>query len=68
MITATKGESRQIALFNCFADPILEPVIQLDQIYKKVKTVNCAVELIGKKLRLKQPISAFGFVAIEVEK
>ena len=68
MITATKGGSRQIALFNCFADPILEPVIQLDQEYKKVKTLNCTAELNGKELRLKQPIPAFGFVAIEVEK
>ena len=68
VITGTKGESRQIALFNCFADPILEPVIQLDQEYKKVKTLNCAAELNGKELRLKQPIPAFGLVAIEVEK
>ena len=68
VVTSTKGKNRQIGLFNCFADPILEPVIKFDKGYKKVKTVKCTAEIKGEELRLKQPIPAFGFVAIELEK
>ena len=67
VITATKGKSRQIGLFNCFADPILNPVITLDRIYEKAKTVNCTAVLNGKELRLKEQIPAFGFAAVKLE-
>lgn len=67
VITATKGKTRRIGLFNCFSDPILEPIVKLNRTYEKVNTVNCTAEIKGKELRLKQPIPAFGFAVVELE-
>ena len=57
-----------VILANCFADIVLEPVIELDKCYSEAEFVNCEGKLEGNILKLSEPINAFTFVAIKLKK
>ncbi len=58
-------EALSLALFNCFADPALEPVIQLGEPYQTARFLNCKGTLKGDQILL-EDIPPYGFCAIEV--
>ena len=60
-------DALSVALFNCFADSILCPELQLDGVYDKISFVNTDGTLDGSKVRLRE-LPAFGFAAFRVEK
>ncbi len=66
VLCARKNTKLEIALFNCFADAILNPVITVDKKYAKVKGVNCEAKIEENKVLLKDTIPAFSFVALEL--
>lgn len=62
-----QGDALSVALFNCFADSILSPVLRLDDTYTNIRFVNTDGVLDGNTVRLRE-IPAFGFAAFCVEK
>ena len=67
MICKKKKDTLSIVLFNCFADSILSPEIQLDEAYEEIEFVNTAGTLDGSTVRL-QALGAFSFAAFCVKK
>lgn len=57
-----------VALFNCFADPVLQPVVQLDGQYSRIECLNCEAELQGDRVVLKSRLHAFSMCAFKVFK
>lgn len=62
-----RGDCMTVGLWNFFADPVLEPKIQLDGVYQKIRFLNCEGTLDGDTVTLSE-IAPYGFVAFEVEK
>ncbi|MBQ8407513.1 MAG: hypothetical protein IJY39_01475 [Clostridia bacterium] len=59
-----KGENyTSVALFNCFQDCVLDPVIVLDKEYAKVEFSGCSGRIEGNKVFLDTDIPAFDFVS-----
>lgn len=54
-----------VGLFNCYADDVLDPVIELDRKYSKARFEGCQGRLEGNRLFLSD-ISAFKFAAVEL--
>ena len=66
-IMAKRGEaSLAVALFNCYQDKVLNPIIKLEREYKHVRFINTAGELLGDTVKLSSPLPAFDFAAFEV--
>jgi hypothetical protein len=57
-----------VALFNCFADPALNPVVQLDEQYSRIECLNCEAALQGNSVVLKGRLRAFEFCGFRVYK
>jgi hypothetical protein len=68
ILTKKKENSLAIGLWNNFADAILKPVVDLGESYKKARFVNCKGQLIGNKVILDNPLGAYAFCFIELEK
>lgn len=68
LLTAKGQESLSVALFNCFADEILEPVIELDGVYASVEFVNCSGHLEGERVHLDAPLPAYSYAFFRVVK
>ncbi len=61
-----KGEDyTAVALFDCYADNLLDPVITLDREYAHLECIDCTGHIEGKKVVLEQPIPAYGFAAFK---
>lgn len=61
-LLAAKGEGAlSVALFNCFADEILEPVIELDGNYTSAEFVNCTGRVEGDRVILDAPLPAYSY-------
>ena len=61
-----RSEGRlSVGLFNCYADDVLDPVIELDRVYSKARFVGCEGRLEGDKLFLSD-LPAYKFAAIEL--
>lgn len=58
-------QSMAVGLWNFFADPAIDPIIELDREYCDVRFLNTEGRLDGNKVRLKD-IPPFGFAAFEV--
>lgn len=56
-----------VGLWNFFADTVIEPVIELDEIYNSIKFINCNGKLCDNKVYLND-INPFAFAAFEVIK
>lgn len=66
-IMCKKNEkSMAVGLWDFFADIAIEPAVELDREYSKIKFLNCNGEIRGSKVYLND-IPAFGFAAFEVE-
>ena len=57
-----------IALFNAFADPITQPVINLGQSYKEIECVNCSAVLDGNKVTLTSQLHGFSMAMLRLTK
>ena len=67
-IMAKKDETAMsVGLWNCFADPVFDAAIELDEEYKEVEFINCNGKLDGDKVYLSD-IAAYGFAGFEVKK
>ena len=55
-----------IGLWNFFADPAIDPVLQLDHPYRSVEAVNCTAALEGDRITLSE-LPPYGFAFIEVK-
>ncbi|MBQ8342139.1 MAG: hypothetical protein IJX39_06230 [Clostridia bacterium] len=68
MICAENAENntRSVALFNCFEDEVLSPVVTLDRDFSHIRFVNCTGELRGNTVLLSD-IPPFGTAAFEVK-
>ena len=66
-ICKKQKDTLSVALFNCFADSVLTPEIQLDEAYDEIEFVNTSGILEGSTVRL-QELGAFSFAAFSVKK
>ncbi len=55
-----------VGLWNFFADPAFEPILQLDRAYQTVNAVNCTATLEGDTVTLSD-IPPYGFAFFEVQ-
>lgn len=63
--TKEKDGVLAIGLWNFFADPAMEPVVELAKEYSSARFVNCQGKLKGDKIIL-EDISPYGFAFIEL--
>lgn len=63
-----KGNEMAVGLWNIFADPILKPVIELDDTYDTLDTYNCTGKLEENKVILDAPIPPYGIAFFTVKK
>lgn len=68
MLCTKDGNSLSVGLFNCFADPVLQPVLTLSETYQKITCVGCEAKLEGDRVTLISPLYGFRFAAFRVEK
>lgn len=67
-IMAKKDETAMsVGLWNCFADPAFDAVIELDEEYKEVEFINCDGKIAGDKVYISK-IDSFSFAGFEVKK
>ncbi|MBE6705441.1 MAG: hypothetical protein E7583_09275 [Ruminococcaceae bacterium] len=70
LYTLVKKNDNEMAvgLWNIFADPILKPVIELDDTYDTLDTYNCTGKIEGNKVILDAPIPPYGLAFFTVKK
>ncbi len=59
-------DAMSVAVLNCFADPVLHPVITLDQPYSRIECVGCEAQLNGNQVTLTSKLHAFSSAAFRV--
>ena len=59
-------DSLAVALFNCFADPVLHPVIRLDDKYSCIECLNCEAEMLDDCVILKSQLHGYSTCAFKV--
>lgn len=57
-----------IGIFNCFADPLTNPVITLSEEYSSIEALNCEAELSGNSAILTSDLPAFSFAVLKLYK
>ena len=62
------GDSLSVALFNCFADPVLSPTLTLGDHYARIECVGCEATLEGNRVTLTSRLHGFEFAAFRVWK
>ena len=68
MIAKEKGNKLSVGLWNFFADPVFEPLVELGEDYSSIRCINGSEGVVvGRTVRLSQ-IPAFGFAAFELTK
>lgn len=63
--TAKKGNAMSVLLLNLHMDSIDLPILELDQTYTSIKTVNCAAAVEGDKVTLSE-LHPYSMAAFEV--
>ena len=66
LMCAKEQNAMSVALFNCFADPMLQPEIVLDRAYSRIECVNCTAELMGNRVTLTDIVHGFTAAAFRV--
>ena len=61
-------DTTSVALFNCFADPVLQPEIRLDGTYSRIECVNCTAELNGNCVTLTDTLYGYQSCVFKVYK
>lgn len=62
------GDSLSLLLLNCFADPVLSPVLTLDEEYARAQGLGTDVTLDGRTLTLTSPLHGFSAAAVRLYK
>ena len=60
--------SMSVAMFNCFADPLVDATVVLDGEYKTIECVGCEAELLDNKVILKEPLYGFTSAVFRVRR
>lgn len=60
--------SLSLGVFNCFADPLMNPVITLSEKYSSIEALNCEAEVSGNISTLTSDIPAFSFAVLKLYK
>ena len=68
LLTAREEDTLSVALFNCFADEILEPCIELESAYAHAEFLGCTGRVQGERVYLDTPLSAYSYAFIRVRK
>lgn len=66
LMCAKEKDALSVAMFNCFADSVIQPVVALDGEYDKIECLNCAARLEGNKVILTETLHAFEGAAFRV--
>lgn len=61
-------EGLSLALFNCFADPLLAPTITLGEEYSSLESFGCKATLERKSIRIESPIYGFSSAFFKLKK
>ena len=61
-------DSVSVAMFNCFADPIIDATVVIDGEYKTIECVGCEAELLDNKVILKEPLYGFTSAVFRVRR
>lgn len=67
LLAKRKGDAMAVGVWNLFADEMIEPVVELDEVYADVSFVNCKGRLEGRRVTLSD-VAPFSFVGFEVRK
>lgn len=59
--------SRSVAVFNCFADSLVDAAVELDREFERVEFVNCRGRMDGRRVILDE-VPAYGFAAFTVDR
>ncbi|MBQ8341950.1 MAG: hypothetical protein IJY22_06230 [Clostridia bacterium] len=68
MMCRKTENSLSVALFNCFADPVINPLVTLDESYNHIECLNCEASLQGDFVALTSRLYGFNFCAFRVFK
>lgn len=68
LICESDEGSLTVGIFNCFADPLINPDITLAEKYSRIETLNCDAVLSGNTVTLTGGLAAFSFAAIRLYK
>lgn len=68
VMCAKEDGALSVALFNCFADSLNNPVIELDGEYSRIACVGCSAALDGSRVILTSELHAFSYAAFRVYK
>lgn len=61
-------DAMSVALHNCFADALTQPVVTLDEAYSRIECVNCEAVLDGNRVTLTSKLYGFSSAAFRVSK
>ncbi len=67
LLARRSSDALAVGVWNLSADQMLNPVIELDDVYTKVEFINCHGTLDGRKVVLRD-VTAYSFVGFEVKK
>lgn len=62
------GDAMSVGVFNCFADPLTNPVIMLGEKYDRIECLNCEAVLDGNKVTITNKLHAFSAAAFRLYK
>ena len=68
VLAKASDDEMAIGLFNCSADEVINPTVELDGEYSAVEFINCSGKILGDKVIIETDIPAFSFAGICVKK
>ncbi|MBQ8344978.1 MAG: hypothetical protein IJY42_01790, partial [Clostridia bacterium] len=66
LMCAEEENSLTVALFNCFADALTQPIVTLGKKYSRIECINCSANLSGNHVTLTSPLHGFTYAAFRV--
>lgn len=67
LMCAEENGRLTVALWNCFADPVVNPTVTLGKEYRKLECVGCTATLQGNRVTLTSRLHGFDFAMFSVE-
>ena len=68
LLSAREDDTLSVALFNCFADPLTDPVIMLGDDYDRIECYGCEATLDKNRVTLTSKLHGFTFAAFRVSR
>ena len=62
------NDTMSVGVFNCFADPLTNPVIMLGEKYCRIECLNCEAVLEGNKVTITNTLHAFSAAVFRLYK